>query len=122
MMNKDKVQLIHDTFEVALKSFSKNNKWSITIGNASFTNNDVKLEIEVTELGTMETPVLKDFCIFAWLYGLVPEDFAATFTYAGKQYKLVEIYPTRPKVLGEDTSNLLFKMVLFAHWHGVWIN
>jgi hypothetical protein len=104
-MDKAKVKLIFDVCEAALKPFAEKNKLSITIGNASFNDSSAKFKLEVAELGVDgETPARRNFDLYCSLYGLKPEDFESWFTYAGKQYKLVEICPNRPKfpLVGQD--------------------
>jgi hypothetical protein len=105
--------LPRDACQSALEGIATKNKLSITLGSASFTNDSVRFRLEITELGKSgETPAVKTFNAYASMFGLAPEDYGSVFTYAGKQYRLVEIAPRRPKFpfVGEDIrTNKRFK-------------
>ncbi len=106
-MDRDKIRLIKAAFEAALKPFAERNKLAITFGNGSFDHATVRFKVEVAELGDRgETPTQKTFNLYARDFGLKPEDFGVWFTAGGKQYKLVEICPNRPKypLVGENVK------------------
>lgn len=112
-MDRAKVKLLRDICQAALAEIAAKNKLEITVGRGSYTDNSVNFKLEIAELGTNgESPAVKDFDRYAGLFGLKPEDFGVMFTYGGRQFKLVEICPRRPKFpfVGEDiTTNKRFK-------------
>lgn len=112
MITRALLRTIRTDAEAALLDVAAKHGVQLTVGNGSFardgSNAHLKLEIAgIADSGEVMTKEATDFKRYASNFGLKPEDLGTTFTFNGKQFKLLGCKPRNHKfpLIAENTKN-----------------
>jgi hypothetical protein len=99
MFDRDFVKVIRDKINSNLQSLAEELGVSIDVGNASFTENNIRFKLEVAKVsnGTAITPEVEQWKKYAKMFGLDPAAFGKTFTYGGNQFRIAGLATRRGK-------------------------
>ena len=98
--------------ESSLKVFAASHGLSPTIGNASYTADDLRVQITLARV--IEGGIPADFAREAKKLGLPPDLYHRTIRVNGEEYKVLEILPRGRKfsILGENDKGKRYKLSL----------
>lgn len=101
-MTRDKVKQLREAIQSVINDsgIEDENKCKIRIGNASYSDSNCTLKIEVSDVtddGTVLTKEAADFKEYAKGLGLEPEMLGATFESRGKEYVIAGLKPRSTK-------------------------
>lgn len=100
MITRALLKTIKSDAEAVLATVAEKHGVKITFGNGSFTPDNASLKMEIagiTSEGVVKTKEATDFERYASAFGLKPEDLGTTFTYNGKEFKLIGAKPRSTK-------------------------
>ena len=97
MFSRELVKEIREKINTNLQSLSKELGMSIDVGNASFTENNIRFKLEVAKVsnGTAVTQEVEQWNQYARMYGLDSTALGKIFTYGGKQFKITGLSTRR---------------------------
>lgn len=96
MFDRQTVRQYRQLMETVLKPLGEKLGVSISVGNASFTANNIRFKLEVAKVGDTGEVINKDAEAFSYnavKYGLQPSDLNRTFRFQGTTYKIVGCRP-----------------------------
>jgi alpha-D-ribose 1-methylphosphonate 5-triphosphate synthase subunit PhnH len=101
-MTRDKVKQLREAIQSVINDsgIEDENQCKIRIGNASYSDSNCTLKIEVSDVtddGTVLTKEAADFKEYAKGLGLKPEMLGATFESRGKEYVIAGLKPRSTK-------------------------
>jgi hypothetical protein len=101
-MNVTDMKMLRVSMQAALDSGEYGRKYSIKVGNASYSpegTGHFKVEFGQVDAttGIVASPEREDFTKMATMYGLTPDDLDAKFTHRGTTYKITGLKTRRPK-------------------------
>lgn len=94
------VRTVRDAMEEALKKVSEEFGVAVTIGNASFTDNNVTFKVSAAVVdadGSAKTREAESFERLATMWGFEPSDLGRVFADRGRRYTIVGAKPTSQK-------------------------
>lgn len=115
MFDRATVRQYRQLIETVLKPLGEKLGVSISVGNASFTANNVRFKLEVAKVAATGEVISNDaesFSYNATKYGLQPSDLNREFTLRGTTYKIVGCKPRSWKrpILVADRRGKIFKI------------
>lgn len=121
-MERQKLQIIINDMEAALKAVGEKHKVVIKSGGGTYGEGHAiaKFKIDtIAEDGTVESKETSDFKKYATIYGLKPEQLGATFVSRGREFELTGLAMRRRKfpIMARDVQTnktLLFPTTVVA--------
>jgi len=86
--------------ETALADVAQRLGVKITVGGTRFTEQNAKIKIEVATIssdGQVRSEAAENFGVYAYRYGLKPEDMGKTFSWMGNSYEISGCSPRSHK-------------------------
>lgn len=98
--DRSTVKAMRQPLEDALSVIEKQFGVKVTVGNASFTGENVTFKVELATVaadGTVNDKHVSDFKMLCGMYDLKPEHLGAEVVYAGTTYKITGLNPKAPR-------------------------
>ncbi len=110
MITRSLLKTIKTDAEAALMDVAAKHGVQFSFGNGTFTTDNASLKLEIagiTDSGVVKTKEATDFERYASSFGLTPEDLGTTFTYNGREFKLLGCKPRNRKfpLIAENTKS-----------------
>lgn len=106
-MNRAKVKNLREKLQTLINDHWDDDDIEVSIGNASFTSNDVVFKVTMFERDAeVSSKAEADFKQYAAMFGLNPDDYGHLFIHGGKVFELCGIKPSarRYPILAKETA------------------
>lgn len=110
------LRMLRPDIEEALKGVGEKHGITFTFNNIRFSDDMFSTRLEARVGENSDDHAKADWDKNCWRFGLKPEDFGKTFSYAGTSYKIVGIKPRSRKfpVIAENLAGKKYKMPVEA--------
>lgn len=96
MFDRAKVRDVRERLTQSLEQTAKVMGVAIKVGRATFSDNNITFKVEVAAIGEdgeVQSREAENFKLYAYRYGLKPEDLGKTFQYGRREYTIVGCSP-----------------------------